>query len=492
MQKKFLSNLILVLFLNLLVKPVYIFFIDRGVQNAVGTVDYGFYFNLLNYVLILNIILDLGITNYNNRNIAQNSQLLSKHFSGIIVLRLFLGLAYVITTLFISIFYYHLDILQIKVLLLLGVNQFLVSFTLYLRSNISGLLLFRTDSLISVLDRLLLIIICGFLLLNESTRLNFNILWFVYAQTFAYACTTLTALVVVLRKVKGFKIKFNYPFYLMIIKQSFPLALLVFLMGFYLRSDALFLKRMLDNGDYYVGVYAAAFRIFEAGNNISFLMAGLLLPLFSKMLKNKDSVERIVKLSFTMVIVSSMLVAVISTFYDMEIMSLLYGKGVSESSVAYQIRIKEIAQAFSIIMIGFIPVSGSYIFGTLLTANGSFKILNWIAFASVIVSFSLNILLIPHMQATGACIANVSACMLSLILQLIVTRKLFHFSFGMKYLLKIASYIFIIFVLGYYSKYISSQWLVNLIVLVFLSIGLALTLRLIKVKAFFQILKEKD
>ena len=37
---------------------------------------------------------DLGLTNFNNRNIAQNNQLLSKHFVGISQAKIFLTILY--------------------------------------------------------------------------------------------------------------------------------------------------------------------------------------------------------------------------------------------------------------------------------------------------------------------------------------------------------------------------------------------------------------
>ena len=46
MKRKFITNLALLLFLNLLIKPIYAFGIDVGVQNAVGARDYGNYFIL--------------------------------------------------------------------------------------------------------------------------------------------------------------------------------------------------------------------------------------------------------------------------------------------------------------------------------------------------------------------------------------------------------------------------------------------------------------
>jgi len=163
MKGKFIWNLILVIILNAVIKPFYILGIDAEVINRVGASVYGNYFALINFSFLLNIILDLGITNYNVKNIAQHHQLLDKYFSGIITLRFFLVLVYLAITFIIAIFIGY-DVLQLKILLLLALNQSLVAFILYIRSNLTGLHLFVQDSLISVLDRLLLIIICSVLL----------------------------------------------------------------------------------------------------------------------------------------------------------------------------------------------------------------------------------------------------------------------------------------------------------------------------------------
>jgi len=88
MQGKFVKNLTLLLVLNLLVKPFWILGIDRSVQNTVGAEEYGFYFAVFNFSFLFNILLDFGITNFNNRNIAQNNQLLTKHLSNLLVVKL--------------------------------------------------------------------------------------------------------------------------------------------------------------------------------------------------------------------------------------------------------------------------------------------------------------------------------------------------------------------------------------------------------------------
>jgi len=157
-----------------LVKPFWVFGIDRTVQNVVGAEQYGFYFALFNFSLIFNILLDLGITNYNNRNISQNQEQLTFWFSNILGIRLILGVVYFIASMFIA-WLCNYSAAQLKMLMFLTFNQFLSALILYLRSNIAGLQLFKTDSILSVLDRVIMIIICGLLLWGNITNTPFKI-----------------------------------------------------------------------------------------------------------------------------------------------------------------------------------------------------------------------------------------------------------------------------------------------------------------------------
>ncbi len=71
LKRKFVTNLALLLFLNLMVKPFWMFGIDRKVQNVLGAGEYGLYFSLFSLSILLNILLDAGIINFNNRSIAR-------------------------------------------------------------------------------------------------------------------------------------------------------------------------------------------------------------------------------------------------------------------------------------------------------------------------------------------------------------------------------------------------------------------------------------
>ena len=281
MQRKFLVNLALSLFLNILVKPFWIFGIDRTVQNTVGLADYGFYLNIFNFAFLFNILLDAGITNFNNRNIAQHSHLLNKHFSSILILKFLLTILYVAVTFSIALIIGYRGA-ELKMLAWVGFNQFLLSFILYLRSNISGMLMFITDSMISVLDRLLMILICSVLLWGDLTGGAFRIEWFVYAQTAAYLATAAVAFIIVMRKAKFSRLKWNRNFFLVILRKSMPFAVLFLLMAVYNRVDTVYLERMIDGeeGDRQVGIYAHGFRLLDAVNQFAWLTAVVFFPLY--------------------------------------------------------------------------------------------------------------------------------------------------------------------------------------------------------------------
>jgi O-antigen/teichoic acid export membrane protein len=482
MRKKFLSNLILLLFLNLLVKPFWILGIDRTVQNTVGASDYGFYFVVFNFSFLFNILLDFGITNFNNRNIAQNNQLLNKHFSGIVIIKFLLAVLYTIIT-FGTGLLIGFNSAQLALLGILCFNQFLLSFILYLRSNISGLLLFRTDSLLSVLDRVLMIIICGVLLWGHVTTTPFQIEWFVYAQTAAYLLTAFTALIVVIKKASFRRLNWNLPFFIIIIKQSFPFAILVMLMAFYNRIDPVMIERLLPDGvgDSEAGVYASAYRLLDAGNMIAYLFAVLLLPLFSKMIKEKDSVEQIVKLAFTLLIILSGTVAIGCHFYSYELMDLMYKDHVNES-----------AEVFRILMLGYIAISTTYVFGTLLTANGNLKTLNIVAASGMFINLLINLLLVPRLQAVGSAYASLITQFATAILQTAIALRLFKFKPDYKYLAALAAFFIGIVLAGKYSKMVFDNWIFNFVLMSGISVLLALFLKLLNIKGFIKILKSKE
>jgi len=479
-QRKFITNLALLLLLNLLIKPFWIFGIDRTVQNIVSPEDYGIYFALFNFSMLFNILLDVGITNYNSRNIAQHNQLLSKYFSGIVVFKLLLAVFYFAISFAVGYFAGY-DSTRFYLLLFLTLNQFLISFIQYLRSNIAGLQLFALDSFLSILDKSLMIILCAILLWGNIIEFDFQLMHFVYAQTIAYATTLAIVFFIVLSKSDQFKFKLNRPFSFLILKQTYPYALLILTMTFYYRLDAVMIDMMLEDGEQQAAIYAQAYRLMDAANMIGVLFAGLLLPMFAHMIQVKKRLDSLVKLSFSLLFAPAIVLAIICFFFSKEIMDLLYNRNTAEA-----------AQVLIVLMSCFVAIATTYIFGTLLTANGSIRLLNKIAIGGMLLNFILNFILIPHYQAVGSALASLITQFVVVIFQVFVVKNVFNFKINYSFLGSLL--IYVILILGI-TKSID-LYLSNLSLQIFLSgfiaFILGILLRIIDIKNIYKVIIKQE
>jgi O-antigen/teichoic acid export membrane protein len=523
MQKKFVTNLIILLFLNLLIKPFWILVIEPHVQNAVGNGPYGEYYAIANFSFLLNILLDFGITNFNNKNIAQNNHLLTKHFSGLFVLKLILALVYILATVLIGLVIGY-DGRLTKLLLILGFNQFLISLVLYLRSNLQALHFFKTDALLSVLDRVIMITIVAIMLWTNVFAGKLDVMYFVYAQTVGYFLTAVIAFFAVVKNMESMKLKWDLPFSLMILKKSYPFAVLVLLMTFYNRIDTVMLERLMPDGpkveterlaalrdpalvpnesekaerldlekklehtgSEQVGIYAKAYRFLDATNMIAYLFSILLLPMFSRMIKYKESVEQLVKLSFTLLITVAVIVAIGCVFYRNEIMIMLYGKD----------HLGSVTTVFPLLMSCFVAISTTYVFGSLLTANGNMRELNIMAFCGMILNISLNLLFIKilNLEATGTAIVSLSTQMLTAIAQVLIVQNKFKFKINYRLLTTLFVYIAgVVAIANLMHTYLlranhPSGWIPGFLIMAASSLAWAFAIRLISIKGMFRIMK---
>lgn len=397
MNREFLYNLFLLLLLNAVIKPLYLFGIDRGVQNTLPPGDYGLYFTLFNLTFLFQIVADAGLQNFNNRQIARHRHLLEKYFPALLTLKGLLGLAYllVITSVGLLLGYVQTHPLLLALLVLW---QLLNSLMLFLRSNVSGLGLYRQDSFLSVADKTILLIIMGAILLIPSWRSQLTVEGFALAQIGALGIAAIVASWFLGQRGARWRWHYHPALFRVILQQSYPYALVVLLMTAYTRIDAVMLERMLSNGAQEADYYAAAYRLLDAASMLGYLFAGLLLPMFARQLQVKQAVGPLVRLSIQL-IWSLVVPLVWSIFFFAEpLMELLY----SHAGDAYG------AQLLRILMLTLIPVSGAYIYGTLLTAHGSLWPMNRIFMAGLVLNIALNVVLIPRFQALGAATATLA------------------------------------------------------------------------------------
>lgn len=495
MRKSFLSNFLVLLLTNILIKPFWIIS-DLWVQRNTGE-DYGVYFVLFNLSLIINIICDLGIGNFNNRKIAAIPNRFQNYFAKASMLRLLLALIYLFILLVLALVFSYQG-KSLEYLIVLGVNQILLSSILFLRSNLTALKFFKTDSLMAILDRILMII--GILIYVVLLNNPINISVFIYIQFYAYLLTFGIVLWVLHRNQQIPLPKWNSRFNKILIQKSLPYALIVVLMMLYTYTDAIMIDQLLPNGTWHNMIYAQSHRILMAVNNYAYLIAVILLPSFATMIKHKSNeINTLLKLAASILLIGLSFFILISVVYSNNIITLLYGKypnGLDLKaffSGVYPINIKEIhysQKVYALLLFSLIPMGINYTYGALLTAKGKMKILNLIALSGVILNVILNTTLIPYQGAYGAAIASVSTQYLCAILQIWYTYKVFNFSLPFMHFFKfvLAIGVLIIFVLSL-DTYIKWYW--NIFFSGLLLIPILFLLQIISMKQIKQLVKSK-
>lgn len=452
MSRFFVKNILFVIAVNLLVKPLWVFLIDRNVQNTVGHADYGIYQALVNLGLIFNIILDFGLTYYNTSIISGAPGKLRTMFPAMLSARIVLVLVYVFL---VSIAALAIGYSGREMMLLTGILgiQSLNSLLTFLRSNISALHKFRLDALLSIIDKLLMILVCSVLLFYPAFSGNFKIEWFVTAQIICYGVAVLIGMLA-LQRIASIKFRFSLDVKEVsaIIKKSLPYASLVFMMAVHMRVDTILLERL--SGEYsqeYAGIYASAYRLLDVGNMFGIMFAGMLLPMFGRMLSQQNNIQPIIRLSVNMLLPIAFIVSGTAIFFGTQIMQLLY-----TNADAYS------GQVFGWLMACFPAYCMMYVYSTLLTANGNLLLLNKIALAGVIVNVACNLYFIPQQQALGAAkVAFITQTLLG-VLYIFFSGKKLSLDSNRKWLGAHGGFIAMVLAAGFFSTKIPASWWVQM------------------------------
>lgn len=450
MNRQFSLNIALLLGINGLIKPLYLFGIDRTIQNTLPEGDYGLYFTFFNLSFVLSIINDPGIQNFNTTFIAGKKHLLQKIFASAIQVRMVSGVLFFLATLLTGFFLgYHFDALLL--LLFVAFNHFLASLSLFFRSNLSAIGYFTIDSILSGLDKFLMILFLGLFLINPRLQSHLNIYWFVALQGSAFLITLLIALFFVLRNAKPFqwpqwRISFT------LLKNSLPYALVVFLMLAYTRVDAIMIERMLPSGKIEAGYYAAGYRLLDAVNAIGFLFASLLLPMFAQIHAQKKSLTPLLGLSLNHIVALAGWLSMVLITYSTPVIQALY------PSMPPSVPIILIY-----LMLTFICLAVGYIFGTLLTATGNIHKMNGLFALAALINIGLNWYWIPSEKSIGAAKATLLTQIFVCLALIFMTNHLLQLKFTLKYWFKPFLYLALLIIIGFSLQYLKISLVIGIL-----------------------------
>jgi Uncharacterized membrane protein, putative virulence factor len=329
---------------------------------------------------------------------------------------------------------------ELWLLACIAIMQWFNSLLQFFRSIISAHHHFKLDSFLSVLDKLLMIVLCGYLLYFSVYRTQFDIRWFVYAQILTNVFSVLVAVFFVIKKYSRIQwSESSLKDTLTIIRQSLPYALLIMLMAVYMRTDMLLLERLSDSAR--AGQYARATRLLDFFNMIGFLFAGILLPMFSRMYANKHPVQPLVHTASVVLIVSSLAVAAFTWSYAADIVQLIYRK--PDTTTSYLLMIT---------MLSFPAYSVMYIYSTLLTAYGNLPLLIRLVMIGSFLSILLNLWLIPIYQAKACAWVALAVNGLLAVLYIIYCIKECGLEYNIPKLMKMAVFFILLVVFNTLMK----------------------------------------
>lgn len=452
MNKSFLTNLLLLLSINLIIKPLFIFGIDRNVQNLVGEHDYGLYFTFLTFTMIMQVLGDAGLQNYNHQQVASGNVVMSNFFPSVMFAKFLVSVLYVILVVLGGIFLgYRADF---ELLMWVMTGQLLSGLLLLLRTNVSGSGFYRTDSIFSSVDRLLMILFCGFYIWSEVRREEFTIVLFAQLQAVSYAMSLLIVICWIYVKLPGIKFQYKNLAGIAVLKKSAPYAMVVLLMIIYSRSDIILLENMLPDGQIQAGIYAAGYRLLDAMNMVGFLAGSLLLPMFARMLNQQKQTEALFLFSFKILLVFTVLATVTVILYRTEIMQLLYKNADSNWG-----------DVLGLLMISFACMTLSYVSGTYLTASGKVDSLIRSFIVAIIINVLLNVLLIPEYKVLGVAVSSALTQLFIFVVQLQRSRHYAGIHFPAEFLYAFAVF-FVVFLSVAWGaeKILTINWYYQLII----------------------------
>jgi O-antigen/teichoic acid export membrane protein len=383
----FLKGLTWLILLNLIVKPLWIFAIDRQVQNVVGHEEYGIYFSLLNLSIVFSFIADAGISNMINRQIASGQQI---DINKLFWFKCTLSVVYIITLLSVA---WLTGVARWEIVALVIALQVVTSFLILFRGIITANQQFTADATVSVLDKALMIIICG-PLLYVLTGFDFTVEAFLLIQVACLVVSVIfSARFIWNKKIRPAAVNWSAK---KVISLAAPFAIIILLMSALLRLDGFLLERIHINGAYEAGIYASAFRLLDAGNMAGFLVASFLVPFASRNSLDYKLIKKTVTQLKLFLIPVGIAAAILIILFSEWIINLLY-----TDTANYQVVILKL-------LITILPALYiTHIYGSVLTAKALFRSFITILCFSTFLNISINVVFINKYGAVACCIAAI-------------------------------------------------------------------------------------
>lgn len=350
-----------------------------------------------------------------------------------------------------------------------------------IRSSIAGMGLYKSDSLLSASDKLIMIIIIGYSVWLSPDKYDFDIIDFIRMQMVSMSMAIMMGGVVLFRNASFVIPEWSWTPVLKILKKTSPYILTMIFMTAYNKLDGVLLGSLLDDQGYQAGVYASAFRFYDAANMIGYLFAALLLPMFAAHMFDKPVLLQLHSMGLRYATLAATLIVLILIFYGHIFLPWLY----SDYEPQFYVTLKWLIFAYFAMAIG-------YIYGTMLVATGKVRHVNIVYASGLVVNVLLNLILIPGYGAWGAAVSALLTQTIVLLGQvLVVYRELniapFWKDVGKLFLFFITSY------MGFHlvNTVFNVHWSSSVFICVFICLLLSFILRVVSLSELSLLTQKK-
>ena len=235
-------------------------------------------------------------------------------------------------------------------------------------------------------------VILNLVLIYLLAHLNLSILLIALSYVVSGVATAVIALSLVRNLLPSVRARFDVSWWMKSSILALPIGLTLFFNLIYFHADALILS--IEKGTTDVGIYGAAYKIFESAITLpTFFMNALYPMLISAYEKDRNKFQRLIRYSFIGLISISVVGAIVGIVVAPQLLTLIYGSKFSDSVLPFRILIAS-APLFYL----------SSLYMWLLILLKKQKVMALVYSSGMLLNIALNLFFIPQFSYTAAAI----------------------------------------------------------------------------------------
>ncbi len=383
--KRFFGNISFVVVLNLLVKPGWVV-VEGLVQDRLGHAVFGTVTALTSLTMILAVLSDLGLTHFSVQRLAAEPGFVAESFPVLLPLRGGLNIVALGMMLLVGLgLGYHGE--QLVVLGAVGISLLLTQFTQFIRGTLQASQRFNTDAVLSVLEKVLLLL---FVLVCLPGGLTLTRYLGVRLMAAGFTTALLYGLMVYL--FGRVRYDFNFSKARNLLRQSMPFALITLLYGINERIDMVMLERLASPAE--AGYYAAAYRWVDASMMYVWTVLPLFFAKFASLQHNRAEQQSLLWFGQRVVAVPMILVVGFVWFNgDKLFWNLVHSRPAEVARMVFCVKV---------LFVNVLVHSFFAIYASLLNSAGHVRLVSRLVMASIVLNVVLNVLTLSSFGAVGA------------------------------------------------------------------------------------------